>query len=112
MLAKPPWPLVDYIINYDFIVTELCENKDRPELKCDGKCYMAKMFAKESRNDHKNPFAEGGVHEIPIILCLNSMTDCDVIKWNSPCSENPINNSPHLHSLLFVFEIIQPPEMV
>ena len=58
MLVKPLWPIVEYIVNYDYIVNVLCENKDRPELQCDGKCYLAKQFAKETKNSEDNPFGE------------------------------------------------------
>jgi hypothetical protein len=27
MIAKPVFPLVDYAVNYDYITTVLCENK-------------------------------------------------------------------------------------
>lgn len=37
-------PLLDYVINYDYISTQLCENRDKPELLCNGKCYVKKEF--------------------------------------------------------------------
>ena len=46
MLVKPAIPFLEYIVNYDYIVKELCENKDKPELKCNGKCHLAKQLAK------------------------------------------------------------------
>ncbi len=46
-----------YEVNYDYYVNELCENKDRPELHCDGKCYFAKQLAlgEESHNETEPP---------------------------------------------------------
>ena len=35
-------PHVNYWVNHDFIASELCENKDKPELKCEGKCHLQK----------------------------------------------------------------------
>ena len=58
MLVKPLWPIVEYVANYDYIVEVLCVNKDRPELNCDGKCYLAQQLAKEQREHDKNPFGE------------------------------------------------------
>jgi len=110
MLVKPLWPVAEYIVNYDYIVTNLCENKNRPQLQCDGKCYLAKMFAKKSRNDHNNPFAEGQLLEIPLILFADYNSDLNAIEWALHLSKNPINTADRLHSLLFVFEIIHPPE--
>lgn len=33
-----------YSINIEYIINELCENKDKPELKCEGKCYLKKKM--------------------------------------------------------------------
>lgn len=54
MLIKPILPVVDYIVNYDYIANQLCENKAKPELKCNGKCHLMKELAKAS--EAKNPF--------------------------------------------------------
>lgn len=35
-----------YNINIEYIISELCENKDKPELKCNGKCYLKKKLGK------------------------------------------------------------------
>lgn len=35
-----------YNINIEYIITELCENKNKPELKCNGKCYLKKKLGK------------------------------------------------------------------
>lgn len=51
MFLKPILPVLDYIINYDFIVKELCENKSKPEIKCNGKCHLVKELAKASEDD-------------------------------------------------------------
>lgn len=68
MLTKPLWPIVDYISNYDYIVTELCQNRARPELNCDGKCYLAQMLTESSRDQENNPFATGKNIESPLFL--------------------------------------------
>jgi len=33
-----------YQINYDYYSNVLCENQDKPELHCDGKCYFSKQL--------------------------------------------------------------------
>lgn len=35
--------LADYALRYKTYVEELCENKDRPELHCNGTCQLAKL---------------------------------------------------------------------
>ena len=52
-LARPAAPLLEYLINYDYISEELCENKTKPQLECNGKCYLAKQFEAESKKQNK-----------------------------------------------------------
>ena len=51
LLLKPVFPVLEYAVNYNYIVTELCENKETPELQCNGKCHLAEELAKASEND-------------------------------------------------------------
>ncbi|MCF4101421.1 hypothetical protein L1I30_07070 [Gillisia sp. M10.2A] len=57
-LFQPIFPLVDYAFNYEYIATELCENRDRPELSCNGKCYLMRSLAEEV---NKEKDAEKGI---------------------------------------------------
>lgn len=51
IFLKPIFPVIDYIVNYDYIAKELCENKAKPELKCNGKCQLMKELAKASEDE-------------------------------------------------------------
>ena len=53
-LVRPIVPVVDYLINYEYISNELCENKDKPELKCNGKCHLAKKITETTNTDNSN----------------------------------------------------------
>ena len=55
MFLKPVFPVIEYIVNYDYIVNELCENKQIPESNCNGKCYLMKELAKASVGESTNP---------------------------------------------------------
>lgn len=48
MFLKPVLPVLEYVVFYDYIKNELCENKEKPKLKCNGKCHLAKEMAKAS----------------------------------------------------------------
>lgn len=43
----------DFYINKDFIANILCENKDKPEMHCQGHCYLGKQLDKE--NNEQSP---------------------------------------------------------
>jgi hypothetical protein len=51
IFLKPILPVIDYVINYDYISKVLCENKAKPELKCNGKCHLMKELAKASEDE-------------------------------------------------------------
>jgi hypothetical protein len=47
--------VLDYQLNKNYITRHLCENRDRPAMKCDGKCYLCKKLKKEDKKDQDNP---------------------------------------------------------
>jgi hypothetical protein len=51
ILLKPVLPVIEYAVNYNYIATILCENKDKPKMHCNGKCHLMKELAKASEND-------------------------------------------------------------
>jgi len=46
---RPALPLMNFVLNYEYITQNLCENRDRPELSCHGKCYLAKEISKTEK---------------------------------------------------------------
>ncbi|MDR3716828.1 MAG: hypothetical protein P4L51_28805 [Puia sp.] len=47
--------VLDYQCNKKFIAANLCENKDKPDLKCEGKCYLCKKIKTEDKKEQENP---------------------------------------------------------
>jgi len=45
-MFRPIFPVIEYFVNYDYIVEQLCENRSKPVLACNGKCYLAKEIEK------------------------------------------------------------------
>ena len=54
IILKPIIPVIDYVVNYHYIATVLCENKDKPQLNCCGKCHLKKELAKASEGEKPN----------------------------------------------------------
>ena len=46
-MLRPVQPVLHYVLNYKKIVNELCINRDKPELHCDGKCYLMQLIDKK-----------------------------------------------------------------
>lgn len=69
MLAKPVIPVLDYIINYDYIAKELCENKAKPEMHCNGKCHLMKELAKASEGEKQQQDKKNVQQELELLFC-------------------------------------------
>lgn len=68
MLFKPLMPFVEYIVDYDYISTVLCINKEKPELKCNGKCHLMKELAKSAEDEKPISEKKSSVKEIEILF--------------------------------------------
>lgn len=47
-------PVIDYLVNYETISNEYCVNIERPELMCNGVCYLKEQISKtidDEQND-------------------------------------------------------------
>ncbi len=53
-MLRPIAPFVEYAINYDYISEVLCINKDKPELHCNGKCYVMNQLKEQKSEDLKS----------------------------------------------------------
>ena len=51
VFIKPVLPVFEYVINYEYIATVLCINKDKPEMHCNGKCHLMQEMAKTSEKE-------------------------------------------------------------
>lgn len=53
-MLKPVMPVFEYVINQDYIAEYLCINKDKPEMDCNGKCYLMQKIQKENEEKKQN----------------------------------------------------------
>ncbi|WP_353723196.1 hypothetical protein [Dyadobacter sp. 676] len=61
-----PWGTIAYFkLNREYIAKVLCENRKRPELHCDGKCYLAKKLRQQQEKQDKETSEK--VHNTPVI---------------------------------------------
>ncbi|MBD2715405.1 hypothetical protein KBK19_10190 [Microvirga sp. STR05] len=47
--------VVDYQMHKESITRLFCVNKDKPQLRCNGKCHLAKQLRKASESESKTP---------------------------------------------------------
>lgn len=48
-----PFIFLDYELRKDFIIKNYCVNKDKPELHCDGKCFLAKKIQAQTEKEEQ-----------------------------------------------------------
>lgn len=56
-----------YYTNKGYVATALCENKDKPQLHCEGKCFLKKEL--KNAEDESNKSKKGGEQQ-EIVLAL------------------------------------------
>lgn len=47
--------VVNFYANQEYIIKNLCENRDRPMIHCCGRCQLRKRLAHEDNQDKNNP---------------------------------------------------------
>ncbi len=76
-ISIPVIPVIDYLLNRDYIAKNLCINKDKPKSCCKGKCHLVKQLNKTNNSN------ENDKKEIPKRLQLKQLQDfiiCKVFK--------------------------------
>ncbi|MGO4291211.1 hypothetical protein [Chitinophaga sp. RAB17] len=47
--------MLDFYLNQEYIAANLCENRDKPAMHCNGKCHLSKKLKEEDKRDQDNP---------------------------------------------------------
>lgn len=56
--------VADYLLNRDYIAKVLCVNRDKPEMKCNGKCHLAKQLKKQDEAEGQAGKSEKNVRTL------------------------------------------------
>lgn len=59
-----------YKVNKEYITRVLCQNRDKPELHCDGKCYLAKKLKEQQQKQDQQ--TSDRVESIPMLQLFAS----------------------------------------
>lgn len=54
LIFRPLFPYLEYMVRRDFIIQNLCINKNEPEKQCHGKCHLEKQLSKEVEGSDNN----------------------------------------------------------
>ncbi|REA60144.1 hypothetical protein DSL64_15840 [Dyadobacter luteus] len=107
-----PWGTIAYFnVNRAYIAKTLCENRSRPELKCNGKCYLAKILKKQEAKKDKETTQR--VENMPVAQLFYLSTIAFVFDNEQPVIAEPLS----FFFLLSVYNspcngILRPPQLV
>lgn len=104
-----PWGTIAYFkLNREYIAKVLCENRKRPELHCDGKCYLAKKLKQQQEKQDKETSEK--VHNMPVIQLFTPLSYTYNFEPEETVFREPVR---FFHQLLFyaapVAQLLRPP---
>ena len=96
--------MIDYALNYEKIVDELCENRTEPELLCNGFCYLKKEVNKTEQTQKENRFVKNQVKILDAIVPIKQFISTKKYftnENNSHLDYYQAINSEHIIRLVF-----------
>lgn len=102
------WGSIAYFqLNRDYIAKNLCVNKDKPKLNCNGQCYLAKQL-KATEEKEKKSNSERIEKMQEIVLFLEANPSIKILEFSTDVliTHSFYHNSYHFH---FTHSIDQPP---
>ena len=104
-------PYLEYFVNYDFIVENLCEQKDELENMCMGSCYLNDKLVQKIKEMQNKP-AEQKQEEFNNLLLLSfHYTELEV-ELDEYTSNRKYFHQYNLHPTTFLTEPVLPPPRI
>ena len=106
MILRPLVPVVEYAVNYDYIVKNLCENRNVPQSTCKGKCYVGKELAKTEKQSNSSQTIKIAGLDVFIshdILSFSALLNSELL------TEVPDSSYFNSHSSEYFSRIFHPP---
>jgi len=94
------------VVNYNYIVKNLCENKSIPQSTCKGKCYVEKELAKtEKQSNNSQTVKIAGLD----VFISNDIVSFNTIQGDLISSGKSISDSHNFHTSEYFSRIFHPP---
>ncbi len=99
-------PHVNYWMNRDFIASVLCENKDKPELECNGKCHLKKQIQENTEDQNEG-------QEVSNRLMVEFFQTSEAIEFTAPVepAEEEFCNCSEPLTVGFSPSVFHPPQV-
>ncbi|MEC4116952.1 hypothetical protein SAMN05421818_10261 [Myroides phaeus] len=108
VVFRPIVPLMNYLVDYDYIATVLCINKDKPEMQCNGKCYLMQEMAKVAEEQKEKDTKKLCSIAFSLLFFDTNETQQDSkVDFTSNCLA--IDGYKNLYAGLFSNGVLRPP---
>jgi len=98
--------IAEYAINKDYITRNLCVNKERPKLHCNGKCQLAKKLASE---ENQNSSDSSNHAKISVdLICFQQAFPVNIISQETNLDES-FASYKHSLGILLSTAVFHPP---
>ena len=112
LILKPILPVVDYIVNYEYISKVLCVNKAKPMMHCNGKCHLMKELAKAAETENSKSSDKKQNMPIQEVLFFKEIKSFSIVSFGFS-TETKINSSYlELYSYLNTNSVFHPPTII
>ncbi|NHM05625.1 hypothetical protein G4D82_00185 [Flavobacterium sp. CYK-4] len=110
LFLKPVFPVMEYVLNYDYITKTLCVNKAKPQMHCNGKCHLMKELAKAAEaekplSSDKKDHAKSAIEEL-FFQDITPLTPSFIYSANTKVAKTSYRN---LYCYQFDGAIFHPP---
>ncbi|MFD2523064.1 hypothetical protein [Emticicia soli] len=107
-----PFICLDYQIRKDFIIKNYCVNKNKPELHCDGKCFLAKKIHEQTEKEEQNAL-QNFIYKLLEVNTFESHSNFDFTNVVD-IKDFAVNNYPFAAQTTIDFSssIFHPPSLV
>lgn len=97
-----------YYVDPSGFIEKLCENKDKPELKCNGKCYLMKVLQQKEKDKQQK---EEAIEYKELILYVEHSAE-QVFLWANHNQETDLPIYRNFYSYLSSTSIHPPPQVL
>lgn len=111
-MAKPIYNLgylAYYQVNMDYIIENYCVNKKKVELKCNGKCHLAKQLQQENNTDENTNNGLKLFSEMFQVVFYQSYNSYHVFSLKTVKSNKTYNFYNKLYNYTFYNSLLRPP---
>lgn len=99
---------VYYFVDTSDFIERLCENKDKPEMQCNGKCHLKKVTQNNNTDNDNLPFKEIDFKEV-ILYIVNPLAFNFI---NATVNKNSISSYNNLYAYLLIPSLDHPPQFL